>query len=323
MQCGARNDDMARFCIKCGASLPAQEVLAGKIKAKSAEVEEAPATRDAIEEVAEVAEAPLLAEGGSLEAIPSPMMAEVERAEPRVGTRVGMIGALVVLVCFFLPWVRSCGGDQSGLDLATSPYVEGNLLFFLTPLTALLVLGLLGWANNRGLFVRMQAGRISLVLTAPGLVPVLDLFFMAYTRAEGLLQPLYGLWATLVSQLMMLAGAVVDMQAAVAVPAPSTLICPRCGAENPASNRYCLECGRRLVVGPREVVALRGWHLAISIIVGLGALFFVLAGLGAVADPQATGLGLYAENIATEFFLLAFFLGLCIALSFTLYRRTR
>jgi hypothetical protein len=60
-------------------------------------------------------------------------------------SRINLSGAIIVLVCFFLPWMQvSCGGAHdslSGLDLAR----QENALLWLVPLSmcAVLVFGLL------------------------------------------------------------------------------------------------------------------------------------------------------------------------------------
>ena len=57
--------------------------------------------------------------------------------------------ALIVLICFFLPWVQvSCGTSKdtlTGVDLAN----QGHRALWLIPPLMLAVLGLATWARNR------------------------------------------------------------------------------------------------------------------------------------------------------------------------------
>ena len=75
--------------------------------------------------------------------------------------RVNLSAALIVLVCFFLPWVQvSCGGASdslSGFDLAR----DGHTLLWLVPLLMLAVLLM----NRERLRVNDEAALISAQLT--------------------------------------------------------------------------------------------------------------------------------------------------------------
>jgi len=83
--------------------------------------------------------------------------------------RVNLSAALIVLVCFFLPWVQvSCGGASdslSGLDLAR----DGHTLLWLVPLLmlAVLTIGLLrSWKEPPAVaaIVSMICGAVAVLL---------------------------------------------------------------------------------------------------------------------------------------------------------------
>jgi asparagine N-glycosylation enzyme membrane subunit Stt3 len=82
--------------------------------------------------------------------------------------RIATTAALIVLICFFMPWVQvSCGGTRdtaSGVDLARG----GSGALWLIPLLMLVVLflGIKAWNERRELsaFVNLVSGLISAYL---------------------------------------------------------------------------------------------------------------------------------------------------------------
>jgi asparagine N-glycosylation enzyme membrane subunit Stt3 len=82
--------------------------------------------------------------------------------------RITTTAALIVLICFFMPWVQvSCGGTRdtaSGVDLARG----GSGALWLIPLLMLVVLflGIKAWNERRELsaFVNLVSGLISAYL---------------------------------------------------------------------------------------------------------------------------------------------------------------
>jgi len=49
-------------------------------------------------------------------------------------------GGIIILVCFFLPWVRACDIDISGLQLATDKDM-GDPIIWLIPIAGIAILG--------------------------------------------------------------------------------------------------------------------------------------------------------------------------------------
>ena len=237
------------------------------------------------------------------------------------GTRLSVLGALVILVAFFLPWVRACGAPMSGWQLATDPMIQGKEQFYLTPMAAVLALLFIGWAMSRSAVVRGQVGRIVFLLATVAVLPALDLLYSAYTRGRGILEPMYGLWLTLTGCGALVGGAAMDIQAGAACTKPVSPVCSRCGAENPPANRYCQECGTALPGVEVESAGLRIWHVVLACLAGLLGLLLLLGASQLAADLQAQAIPGSPQGLGGELVLLALVLGTGILLSFVLYRR--
>ena len=41
------------------------------------------------------------------------------------GARLGIVAGIVIVVAFFLPWVRACGTEMTGYEIATNQ--QGNV----------------------------------------------------------------------------------------------------------------------------------------------------------------------------------------------------
>jgi len=75
--------------------------------------------------------------------------------------RINLSAAIIVLICFFLPWEQvSCGGEQdtlSGLDLARNAH--GLLWFVLVLMAAVALLGAVrAWREAPTVFFLVDAG---------------------------------------------------------------------------------------------------------------------------------------------------------------------
>jgi hypothetical protein len=112
------------------------------------------------------------------------------------GKKVSSAAALLVLVCFFLPWVTvSCGASWSlsGYDLATfsapayatSDVPESNFLLFAIPLAAVSILALVILTRNRARAARRLAatGEVLLSLVG-GLITLAVLWYFESARRD-------------------------------------------------------------------------------------------------------------------------------------------
>jgi len=135
------------------------------------------------------------------------------------GYKAASPGVLVVLVCFFLPWVlQSCGGappeQSSGWQLAlgdtsAADGYHGNPFIFLIPLFALLI-GFFAYRSiSRGTLSRWD-GYLPIGLGALILVFLYAQF--GGPVAEGSTRELlYGLWGEVVGWLLILVGGILNI----------------------------------------------------------------------------------------------------------------
>jgi len=300
-KCGAENKAGYRHCIKCATlliTLTAPTPKQRETKVPSADLPSPPAMH-------------------AREREPT---AEAATTTTPAGDGLGALGALVVLVAFFLPWVRACGQPMSAWQLANEATVQGKEQFYLTPVAAVLALLFIGWVMSRSAVMRGQAGRIIFILATVGVLPALDLLYSIYTRGRGSLEPMYGLWLTLAGFGALFAGAIMEIQTGTAHRMPTSPICAGCGTKNPPINRHCQACGATLPGVGAESAGLRTLHVLLAAAAGLFGLLLLLGAGGLAADPQAQAMAGNVEGLGGELVLLAAALGAGILLSFALYR---
>lgn len=194
-KCGTQNLDTAKYCIQCGT-----ELLRVPEAASSA--------------------GPAVSLGGW-----------VARQRAR-GWPISGACAVLVLICFFLPWISvSCGSEQilevSGQELAAGftffgEKAPGQPVLWLTLLAALICLIIAGAAYSKG---RMSRGGAvgQILLTAVGLIAMLVVYLNLRPQPsesdewlEGLvtLSTEIGLWGTFLGYLGIVAGAILDLRPA-------------------------------------------------------------------------------------------------------------
>jgi len=144
------------------------------------------------------------------------------------GNRIIGPAAAIALVCFFLPWVLvSCGGQPmasfSGWQLAaggniqtgfgTQP-IEGSPVLFLVLLAAIGCLALVYFGYQRQIVTRTGA-YIATGLAGASLLILLAKFSGAQSQATqpGVTVKLqYGLWGTVLANVAIIIGAVLDLR---------------------------------------------------------------------------------------------------------------
>ena len=144
------------------------------------------------------------------------------------GHKVSASGALVAILCFFLPWVlASCGGEivkLNGWDLAagttvgqgfyTQP-VEGTPSLFLVLLAAFGILYIAYSAFKRGALLPLTDGYILIGL---GVLPLLILFFTFSGLKDQAAQQgvfveyQYGLRGVIIGYIASIAGGVLNLR---------------------------------------------------------------------------------------------------------------
>ena len=121
--------------------------------------------------------------------------------------RINISAAIIVLICFFLPWVQvSCGRDSEGLS-GWNLAQEGHPLLWLVPILMLaaLVFGLLrGWKEQPKLaaIVSVISGTVSALLMNRERMRVVDTSGLIPMRLTG------WFWLALISALAVVATAI-------------------------------------------------------------------------------------------------------------------
>jgi hypothetical protein len=111
------------------------------------------------------------------------------------GSKLSAISGVVIVVAFVMPWVRACGQDLTGYDIATnSPgTIQDAWVYWLVPAVGLLCIALtwLVSTNTTGsrvgvAFARLAAGLI-------GFLPIVNIWYSVKQNPASL-EILYGGW---------------------------------------------------------------------------------------------------------------------------------
>jgi hypothetical protein len=111
------------------------------------------------------------------------------------GSKLGAIAGLVILVAFFLPWVRACDTDLTGYDLATDETgrVEDPDMYWAVPIAGLACMALLFVARTNTAGRRIRAAFVRLVVGVIGFIPVVNIWVNVRQKEEDM-EILYGGW---------------------------------------------------------------------------------------------------------------------------------
>lgn len=104
-ECGIKNDDDSRYCDNCGIAL-------FQIKAQGSPI--------------------------SIGAEPINLFERLP-----FGKKISVSGAGLAIICFFLPWLKACGGSLSGFDIATKGPdlgASGSVFLFLIPICSIIII---------------------------------------------------------------------------------------------------------------------------------------------------------------------------------------
>jgi hypothetical protein len=85
-------------------------------------------------------------------------------------------GGIIILVCFFLPWVRACDIDISGLQLATDKDM-GDPILWLIPVAGIAILG-------SYFLLRNKAEIIGIIASVAGLLILLWKILVPVSKGE-------------------------------------------------------------------------------------------------------------------------------------------
>ena len=129
-----------------------------------------------------------------------------------IGSKVGAIAGVVILIAFFLPWVRACGEDLSGYDLATDQTgsVEDAWMYWVTPLAGLFCVALCFLVKTDRARSRIGAAVSRLIVGLIGFIPVLNVWYNV-KKSETTMEILYGGWITALGYLGILVSFFIDL----------------------------------------------------------------------------------------------------------------
>jgi hypothetical protein len=87
------------------------------------------------------------------------------------------LGGLIVIICFFLPWIRACDTEISGLQLATDNDI-GESIFWLILIIGIVIVG--------GFFVLKERSKLTTIISAiAGLLILLWKILVPVLKGEG------------------------------------------------------------------------------------------------------------------------------------------
>lgn len=175
------------------------------------------------------------------------------------GSKLGAMASAVIIIAFFLPWVRACNRELSGFEIATNSevHVEGAWFYWLA--LAAPILCLILFFRKTDAAHRIGVAVTRLVAALIGFLPLLNIWYNAQQRG-GALDILYGGWMTISGYAGLALSFFLDLsppQPRTGPPNPehgaiqtsseqTTVFCPGCGAENQRRNKFCLKCGKPL-----------------------------------------------------------------------------
>ena len=111
------------------------------------------------------------------------------------GSKVSAIASTVIIIAFFLPWVRACGVEMNGYDIATNSNgrVEDHWIYWLTLLVPIACLLLFAFVKGNTAASRAGAAFARLVIGIIGFYPLLNIWYNADQRG-GRIEILFGGW---------------------------------------------------------------------------------------------------------------------------------
>lgn len=223
--CGKEVKEESRFCPECGASLKGGEVAHRTMEDRK----------------------------------PQGPCVTISLTPGRISTS---LGAILVIICFFLPWARGCTGYEyarmgiEAVEGGSDPSIE-LLLLLAIPTLGIISLVLI-WASRQG-------GLSSLLSAIGGAISLLVLHSKSDVPIERYQE---GVWGTVVGFILIAIGSVMELSFAEEeskttslfgsidrepkrepvskIPRTEELLtCAQCGAEIEEDDEFCPECGKR------------------------------------------------------------------------------
>ena len=134
--------------------------------------------------------------------------------EPSQGSKLGAIAGIVIMIAFFLPWVRACNTELSGYQLATGDTgrvrVEEPGVYWLALAAGLICVGMFFLLRTDTAQSRIRAAVARLGVGLVGFLPLLNVW-MNVKEQEERVEILYGGWLTGLGFLGVLVSFLIDL----------------------------------------------------------------------------------------------------------------
>lgn len=133
------------------------------------------------------------------------------------GGKIGGVAGAIISGAFFLPWIRACGSDLTGYDLATNRpgMVEEPWIYWLALIGGIACLLLV--FLMRGYTLHLPAAILRLVIALVGFLPLLNIWYNAQREGADI-EILYGSWLTAGGYLAIFISFFIDVFSGVSAP---------------------------------------------------------------------------------------------------------
>ena len=113
------------------------------------------------------------------------------------GSKLSAFASVVIIIAFFLPWVKACNRELTGYEIATNStgQVEDAWVYWLTLIVPIFCLMLFFFIKNTGAASRIGAAIARLVAGVIGFFPLLNIWYNVQQKG-GAMEILYGGWIT-------------------------------------------------------------------------------------------------------------------------------
>ena len=114
-----------------------------------------------------------------------------------IGSKLGAISGVILMIAFFLPWLKACNQELTGYDIATNStgQIEDSWVYWLVFISGVMCFLFLFLRTNRS-GARIGAAFARLIVGLMGFLPVLNIWYNIKQRGAAM-EILYGGWVVL------------------------------------------------------------------------------------------------------------------------------
>lgn len=111
------------------------------------------------------------------------------------GSKLGGAAGAVIAAAFFLPWVRACGTEMTGYEIATNQHgnVEDPAVYWLTLAAGIFCMALFLLVKTSTARARLMAGIARLAAGLVGFLPLVNIWANVQQRGDSI-EILQGAW---------------------------------------------------------------------------------------------------------------------------------